>query len=123
MTIKADQGLSTTQISPQTKKFREILHKNDPAKVVFYDGASLATVTREKSIFLKDSTAFKVYKNSAGDIHIKPVKSGGGKRNASQGFSRKSALALKRKIAIINRDVLPLFVTLTYSDSYQLSTF
>ena len=112
-------GLSSSHIRSQVQNYKVL-----PAKVTFYGEGNLATVTRElvEKPCSKCGEPFRVTTRKAAFTHLCSCCRGvvsGGKRGEVVNFSVNSRRRLLRMLATLQKDVRPIFVTLTFSDAYQ----
>ena len=112
-------GLSTSHIRSQKGSYTVL-----PAKVAYYGEGNLATVTRElvEKPCSECGEPFRVAKWKAAFSHLCTVCRGavsGGRRGTVVEFSLNSRRRLMRLLATLQKDVRPVFVTLTFSDAYQ----
>lgn len=107
-------GLSTPHISP--KDFENLctqLRERELAEALWKDKKAEHNKQLASAVFWVDGSLCRV------NLDRDPVeRQGGGKRGLISLFSAASRLRLLRKLATVQREKMPLFVTLTYPDGY-----
>lgn len=125
--VELEQGLSTCHKRTNINDVPSVVPVPgtvEPANVLYYRTGNVATVTRELTYrkCMECGETFKVETWRVASCHYCPKcrgMVGGSKRGVVMRFSWRSRTRLMRMLNMVDGERLPVFVTLTYPDSYS----